>query len=81
MNLRFSDLKPGDTARVLRYEDGDPGYRQKLMSIGITPGIEFEVIRRAPLGDPVEIRLRGYCLGLRAEEARCLVVEKLVPAV
>ncbi len=73
----FSQLQPGDRARVLSYKESDPGYRQKLMSIGVTPGIEFKVIRRAPLGDPVEIRLRGYSLGLRREEASCLVVEKL----
>lgn len=73
----FSNLKPGDSARIVRYDDSDPAYRQKLMSLGLTPGVEIQVIRRAPMGDPIEVRLRGFSLGLRQQEANCLLVEKL----
>ncbi|PHP46039.1 hypothetical protein B6V01_001095 [Methanosarcinales archaeon ex4572_44] len=43
--------------------------------MGIVRGTEIEVVRRAPLGDPVEFRLRGYNLTLRKEEAACISVE------
>lgn len=45
------------------------------MEMGLIPGVELEVIRRAPMGDPIEIRLRGYALSLRRSEARDIEVE------
>ncbi len=52
-------------------------YRNRLLSMGLTPGTEFLVERRAPLGDPVEISLRGFRLSLRREEAAQLRVLRL----
>lgn len=46
--------------------------------MGLIPGVELEVIRRAPMGDPVEIRLRGYSLSLRGSEAAEIEVEVIV---
>lgn len=46
--------------------------RRQLLAFGLTPGIEFEVIRVAPLGDPIEIKLRSYSLSLRRSEFECL---------
>jgi ferrous iron transport protein A len=45
--------------------------------MGLTPGIEFKVIRHAPLGDPVEIEVRGFKLSLRKQEADALIVEEV----
>jgi ferrous iron transport protein A len=75
--ISFAELRPGDTARIVRYDNSDPGYRQKLMSLGLTPGVELKLVRRAPMGDPVEIRLRGFNLGVRAAEASCIMVERI----
>jgi ferrous iron transport protein A len=49
---------------------GDPDLRRRLLEMGFCNGAKVEVIRRAPLGDPIEFRLRGYHLSLRDEQAR-----------
>jgi len=49
---------------------GEPDVRRRLMEMGFCNGTTVEVIRRAPLGDPIEFRLRGYHLSLRGEQAR-----------
>jgi ferrous iron transport protein A len=49
---------------------GDPELRRRLLEMGFCNGASIEVIRRAPLGDPIEFRLRGYHLSLRDEQAR-----------
>ncbi len=49
---------------------GEPGIRRRLLEMGFCNGAVVELIRRAPLGDPIEFRLRGYCLSLRDEQAR-----------
>ena len=49
---------------------GDPDIRRRLLEMGFCNGASVEVVRRAPLGDPIEFRLRGYCLSLRDEQAR-----------
>lgn len=73
--LKFSDLRVGSQGRVLGFEKTEPAYRKKLMAMGLTPGVEFTVTRLAPLGDPVEIRLRGFSLTLRKAEAQALRLE------
>lgn len=77
MGLNFSDLAVGEQARVLSYHGLADSYRKKLMSMGLIPGTCFSITRVAPLGDPVEINLRGFRLSLRRAEAQCLQVEKL----
>ena len=64
MTLR--DLKPGQRGIVA----SAGSMRRRIMDMGITPGVEIKVIKVAPLGDPVEINVRGYELSLRKEEAR-----------
>lgn len=79
MSLSIQDLKVGDAARVQGFDKANPGsraYRQKLLAMGLTPGVEFVVTRVAPMGDPVEIRVRGFSLSLRKDEAAALIVER-----
>jgi len=73
----LSDLRIGDRAKVLDYGDSAGSYRRKLLTMGITRGVELEIVRVAPMGDPIEIHLRGFSLSLRKEEAAHLLVEKL----
>jgi ferrous iron transport protein A len=75
--MTIGDLKPGDHARIIGFGKGMPGYRQRLMAMGLTPGVEFALTRVAPLGDPVEIQVRGFSMSLRKAEAELLAVEKL----
>lgn len=51
--------------------------RQRLLEMGLTVGVEFQVIRYAPLGDPIEIKVRGYLLSLRKKDAAGVRVEIL----
>lgn len=76
MTTEFSVLQPGDQARIAGFGDMPAGYRRKLMSLGLTPGTVFEVKRIAPLGDPVEISVRGFSLSLRKAEASAMIIEK-----
>lgn len=70
----LNDLEPGDEARVTGYlETSD--YSERLTRLGLIPGTRIRLERRAPLGDPVEIRFRGYALVLRPAEAVCLQLE------
>ena len=71
----FKDLRVGERARVVGFTEGGKAYRRKLLSMGLTPGVEIAVIRVAPMGDPVEIRVRGFALSLRKDEAEALQVE------
>lgn len=47
----------------------------RLLEMGLTPGSEVEVVRTAPLGFPIEVKIRGYLLSLRKSEAECIEVE------
>ncbi len=74
MTVLLSDLEPGDTARVAGYS-ADSRYAAQLMRLGLIPGTEITVQRTAPLGDPMEIRFRGFSLALRPSEAASLILD------
>ncbi|MBM3954949.1 MAG: ferrous iron transport protein A [Planctomycetes bacterium] len=63
----------GGATRVTRVDGDDPA-ACRLLELGLTPGVEVRVVRRAPLGDPVELELRGYRLSIRRTEARRVAV-------
>jgi ferrous iron transport protein A len=75
MTISLSELKPGDTARVTGYRT-ESRYALKLMRLGLIPGTEITVRRIAPLGDPMEIRFRGFSLALRPSEADTLLLDR-----
>ncbi len=70
--IMLKDMSVGSKARVSGYQKTSPAYRKKLLTMGLTPGVELEVIRYAPLGDPIEIMVRGFTLALRKHEADAL---------
>ena len=53
---------------------GDDHVRRRLLEMGLCPGTLVEVLRRAPLGDPIELRVRGYLLSVRADHARLVAL-------
>ena len=63
------EAKIGDTATVVKLH-GEGAVKRRIMDMGITRGVEIYVRKVAPLGDPVEVNVRGYELSLRKEEAR-----------
>lgn len=72
----ISELKIGQKARILSLAQGTlSSYRKRLISMGLLPGTEFVVSRIAPLGDPIEILVRGFALSLRKNEANILDVQ------
>lgn len=73
MEKALSEInKPG--THLVKKIVGDDSVR--ILEMGITPGIELQIIRRAPLGYPMEIKVRGYLLSLRKTEADCILVER-----
>ncbi len=72
MTLR--DLSPGQQGTVTAVS-ATGAMKSRIMDMGVTPGVEIKVVKTAPLGDPVEVRVRGYELSLRKDEAAQVQVE------
>jgi len=73
--MKMSELKGGDKATVIAVDaKGEVG--QRLLDMGLVKGTNFKVIRKAPLGDPIQIKLRGFLMALRLNEAKFITVEK-----
>ena len=70
----LKDVKCGQTVRVIKIQ-GEGPVRRRIMDMGITKGSEIYVRKVAPLGDPVEINIRGYELTLRKFDAEMVIVE------
>ncbi len=68
VEIRLSDMAVGGKGKATRVE-GTGALRRRMMDMGIVRGAEIEMVRDAPLGDPVEFLLKGYNLTLRREEA------------
>lgn len=70
----LADARVGQCGRVLQV-DGMDDVAIRLLEMGLTPGVEFELLGIAPLGDPIEIEIRGYRLSLRKSEAARVTIE------
>ncbi|MFT7651165.1 MAG: ferrous iron transport protein A [Limisphaerales bacterium] len=69
--VTLQDVDVGTRLEVLPFQETSP-YTAQLQRLGLVPGTEVYVVRRAPLGDPIEIRLRGFSLALRPSESHAL---------
>lgn len=72
--ITLKDVKPGETAVVIDIL-GKSNIRKRLIDMGITPGVKIFIRKIAPLGDPLEINLRGYELTLRKEIAKNILIK------
>jgi ferrous iron transport protein A len=70
----LADLEPGARGKIVVMGGGGEAVK-RLMDMGLTRGTNVEVVRRAPLGDPIEVRVRGFMLTLRRSEAEHITVE------
>ena len=70
----LGDIAVGKSARVVKLH-GEGAMRRRMMDMGLTKGVEVKVRKLAPLGDPMELTLRGYELSLRRVDARMIEVE------
>lgn len=77
MRTTMRDMAVGEHGRVIGFSGINGAYREKLLVMGVTPGATFKVQRVAPLGDPMEIRVRGFALSLRKRDAESITVEKM----
>ena len=74
--IKIKDLQIGQSAIITGYEPGDHNYKSKLLSMGLTRNTLIKLIKVAPLGDPVEIKVRDFHLSLRKDEAGIILLEK-----
>lgn len=74
MQLRLSEFAIGQSG-VIKSVSGEGRIRRRLFDMGVTPGAEVYLRKRAPLGDPVEITIRDYELSLRKSEAELVIME------
>lgn len=70
----LKDVKVGQTAKVVKMY-GEGAVKRRLMDMGITKGVEIYVRKVAPLGDPIEVTVRGYELSLRKADAETIEIE------
>ena len=74
--MNIKDMQVGEEAEILGFESAPKQYRSKLLSMGLTKGTVIQLKKVAPLGDPVEINVRGFNLSLRKDEAEILQVRR-----
>jgi Fe2+ transport system protein FeoA len=74
--MTLKDLPPGKSGTVLTV-GGEKVLRRRLLEMGITPRTSVTVKKTAPMGDPIELFLRGYVLSLRLEDAEKITIEGL----
>ena len=74
MLKRLDEFKIGETGLIKKVE-GEGRIRRRLFDMGVTPGATVYLRKKAPLGDPLEITLRGYELTLRKDEAQLVILE------
>lgn len=72
--MNLSEAKVGTTVTVAKIE-GYGAYKRRIMDMGITKGTELYIRKVAPLGDPVEITVRGYELTVRKNDAKCILIK------
>lgn len=70
----LKDLQPGDKSKILRIE-GQGELKHRLMEMGLVKGATVSIKKLAPLGDPLEVEIKGYSLSLRRKEAAHIIVE------
>ena len=71
---QLSQASIGETVTVSKI-DGEKGLKRRIMDMGITKGVDVHIRKVAPLGDPVEVTVRGYELSLRKADAEMILVE------
>lgn len=74
MQKKLDEFKVGETGLIVKVE-GEGRLRRRLFDMGVTPGAKVYLRKKAPLGDPIEINIRGYELTLRKSEAQLVVLE------
>lgn len=72
----LNTLEPGQRGRIARIATSLTNVRQRLLEMGLTKGTAIELVRFAPMGDPIEVKVKGYRLSLRREEAETVIIDR-----
>ena len=72
--MTLDELKVGESAVIASVDRGEPAVRKHILDMGLTPGAEVTIVKKAPLGDPIEIQIRGYSLAIRSENAAKILI-------
>lgn len=72
--MTLQDLCPGESGKILEFKPSP--LTDRLMEMGMLPGSDVQVIRLAPLGDPMDLKIRGYHLSIRKDEAAQILISK-----
>ncbi|ANP64058.1 TPA: ferrous iron transport protein A [Vibrio alginolyticus] len=75
--MKLSEINPGDTVTIRLLDGLSSDIRKKLMVMGLLPNTEVKVIRRAPMGDPLQVEVRGVSVALRETIAQKIEVERV----
>ena len=73
-NKPLKEMKPGEKGKVVKVS-GEGSIHRRILDMGVVPGTKIKMERVAPLGDPIEVKIKGYHLSLRKEEASNILVE------
>lgn len=79
--LTLDAIPAHQSVRLVKFTQPKGPFRQKLLAMGLTPGVTLKVLRVAPLGDPIQIAVRGYTLSLRKRDCQQLLVAPIAEAV
>ena len=74
----IKDMHIGEEAEIIGFDAASKEYRSKLLSMGLTKGTTIKLTKIAPMGDPVEIKVRGFSLSLRRDEANVLSIARRI---
>ena len=74
-HMTLTDLSVGENGKVVSVR-GEGAIARRLMEMGVVPGVSIKIVKAAPFGDPLEIRVRGYSLALRRNEADTVEVTR-----
>ena len=74
MNKYVNEFNIGEEGKIIKVI-ADGKIKRRLFDMGVTPGASIVLKKVAPLGDPIEVKLRGYDLSLRKDEAKCILAE------
>ncbi len=77
MSFCLADVQARQRVKIISLGTSGSLFRKKLLAMGLTPGTEVNVTRKAPMGGPLELFLRGFSLSLRKNEAQSILVEPL----
>ncbi len=72
--MRLNEVAVGGEATIVRLV-GDGAVKRRIMDMGLTKGTEVKVVKVAPIGDPIELAVRGYSLSIRKDEAAMIEVK------